>query len=330
MPTRNLLMLDFDGTITAHDTLAALVSLCIAHQPAKATKTSPPEPDRSRLLSALWDEIVRDYVADHEAHVAAYTPRAEERTTLAQELTYLESLRAVEDKSVARVGMAGFFRGMDAARMRALGGVACVRGKGIVAKDGEDGDEGEVGGGVDDGGDGVDGKGKGGAVRLRKGFLPFIAEMTSHEEWDVAVVSVNWSGEFIRGVLEAGSQYGRRVKKVVANGIGLPDGLVKGPEELGGEPLVTAGDKLRAMRSLKVGMGEQSVVYFGDSTTDLACLVEADLGVVMADDGGSKLLRTFERVGLEVLHVGVAEEGSRLVWARDFEEVLESKVMERI
>ncbi|KAK4131738.1 hypothetical protein BT67DRAFT_427122 [Trichocladium antarcticum] len=85
------------------------------------------------------------------------------------------------------------------------------------------------------------------------------------------------------------------------------------------------------MRSVVGGAGdERRVVYFGDSTTDLACLVEADLGVVMADDGESKLLKTLRRVGLEVPHVGQWEDGRRLVWARDFDEVLGSRVMEWI
>jgi hypothetical protein len=146
-------------------------------------------------------------------------------------------------------------------------------------------------------------------------------------------VSVNWCGEFIRGVVEGGCEPGpgrKRVRRVIANGIGFPDGRVEGPRELGREPLVSAGDKLRAMMSLRRGWEEEKVVYFGDSTTDLACLAEADFGVIIADDGKSKLLRTLKRVGLDVSHVGEAKEENKLVWARDFVEVLESGVMERI
>ena len=116
--------------------------------------------------------------------------------------------------------------------------------------------------------------------------------------------------------------------RVVANAV--VKGVVEGPGELGREVLVTAGDKVRAMRLLREGRDvKERVVYFGDSPTDLACLVEADWGVVIADDGGSKLLKTLERIGLEVPHVGEGRE-SRLVWARDFQEVLESGVMDEI
>ena len=116
---------------------------------------------------------------------------------------------------------------------------------------------------------------------------------------------------------------------MVANEIAFPDGRIEGPRELGGEPLVSAGDKLRAMRSLRAGTRERArVVYFGDSTTDLACLLEADLGVVMAGDADSGLLRTMRRIGLEVPHVGECAAESRLVWARDFDEVLGCKVIQ--
>ena len=114
---------------------------------------------------------------------------------------------------------------------------------------------------------------------------------------------------------------------MVSNSIAWPGGRIQGPS--GTEPLVTAGDKLRAMESLTARLKEEKVVYFGDSTTDLACLVGADLGVVMADDAESKLLRTLKRIGLDVLHVGEPwVEGRKLVWARDFDEVLQSGVME--
>ena len=151
------------------------------------------------------------------------------------------------------------------------------------------------------------------------------------EGWEVGVVSVNWSGGFIRGVVGEGCGglgLGKGMGRVVANGV--VGGVVEGPGELGREVLVTAGDKMRAMGLLREGKGEgERVVYFGDSPTDLACLLEADLGVVIADDGGSKLLKTLERIGLEVPHLGEGKDG-RLVWARDFEEVLESGVMDRI
>jgi hypothetical protein len=132
-----LLLLDFDGTITQQDTLNTLVSLAIAasdpqspapnpgpnpSSPTPATPTtttttpSQTQPQtqtqNQQHLTALWSEIVRDYVAAHEAHRAAYHTPAERRTTLGQELACLESVEHVERASVGRVGKGEGTEGM--------------------------------------------------------------------------------------------------------------------------------------------------------------------------------------------------------------------------
>ncbi|KAK3903243.1 hypothetical protein C8A05DRAFT_14785 [Staphylotrichum tortipilum] len=320
----NLLLLDFDGTITQHDTLNTLT---------EAPPTPPREPPEGALLPR-WKQIVQSYIAAHTRHSASYSPRAAARTTLAEELDYLESVRPVEAASVAQVGEAGLFS------FGCGHPCCCALRYGVGYGYDEEGCAGGGGGRQRHGG-GDDGEGEGegeGAttVTVRKGFGEFVRRMGGSEGgWEVAVVSVNWSGEFIRGVVEAGCGQDEGEKEVietlVSNSIAWPGGYVRGPRELGTEPLVTAGDKLRAMQSLttaRLGEGDK-VVYFGDSTTDLACLVAADLGVVMADDAESKLLKTLERIGFDVPHVGdPGREGSKLVWARDFEEVLRSGVMD--
>ncbi|KAH6628016.1 hypothetical protein F5144DRAFT_653786 [Chaetomium tenue] len=346
MTPPRLLLLDFDGTITQDDSLASLIALAIEalpsslspspsssppHQqnppsppttPKPTTTTDPtttnptPEttttapPTNKPALTTLWTTIVHDYLAAHAAHRASYRPLAEDRTTLPEELAFLESVAPVEQASVRRVGEAGFFRGLGEGNLEGVGGRAVRLG---------------CQGGESEGG-----------VRVRKGFGEFLGKFGGGDGrgdggkgWDVAVVSVNWSGAFIKGVVEAASGNGG-IRRVVANGIGFPGGMIEGSPELGKEPLVTAGDKLRAMESVKSGLEGEKVVYFGDSATDLACLVAADLGVVMADDGETKLLKILARIGFEVPHVQEAAEGDQLVWGRDFEEVLQSGVMERI
>ncbi|EAQ89339.1 hypothetical protein CHGG_05958 [Chaetomium globosum CBS 148.51] len=323
-----LLLLDFDGTITQDDSLASLIALAIEALPSylspspssspphqqnppspPTTITTPPHKDKPALTS-LWTAIVHDYLAAHAAHRASYRPAAEERATLAAELAFLESVAPVEQASVRRVGEAGFFRGLGEGRLEEVGRRAVRLG---------------CQGGETEGG-----------VRVRKGLGEFLGRFggggggnDDGKGWDVAVVSVNWSGAFIKGVVEAAGGNGG-IRRVVANGIGFPGGMIEGPPELGKEPLVTAGDKLRAMKSAKSGLEGEKVVYFGDSATDLACLVAADLGVVMADDGETKLLKILARIGFEVPHVQEAAESDQLVWGRDFEEVLQSGVMERI
>ena len=204
-----------------------------------------------------------------------------------------------------------------------------------------------------------------GWVRLRRGWEGAVGEVLRREFGRVGVISVAWSRGFIQSTLEAaceGSELCERVGdvRVMANEIlGDGSGMLDRYFEEEGEGsrrrrgLWTAGDKLRGMREL-VGErfsrecrerdgdgGSEEVkpwtVYVGDSPTDLACLLEADVGVCVRDDGeGSgeqKALReTLERVGVECKHVrgfvGKRERGgSRLWWAGDFEEVRVSGVL---
>ncbi|KAK4170413.1 HAD-like domain-containing protein [Cladorrhinum sp. PSN259] len=312
---QNIILFDFDGTITAHDTINVLASLATSRNP----QTAP-----------LWENIVREYVADHAKHLKTYRPEACDRTTLAQELEFLQSLGKVEQKSVGRVGGLGVFATISGEDFKAFG-------EKVVRK--HEGDENGKGGtALHEDEPRVDGEAKGeddGKVMIRKGFGKF-ADKVKERGWEFGVVSINWSREFIEGVLsrEGLEGSGSRIK---ANGIIWPGGKVEGYEDGNGrKALMTVEDKVRAMRDLVGeirgggGEGGGKVVYFGDSPTDMGCLLEADLGVVVADEDGSKLLETLRRIGLEVPHVKDFTGGERLVWSRDFEEVLRSAVIESL
>lgn len=306
---KNIILLDFDGTITSHDTINVIASLAATRNP----RAGP-----------LWDDIVAKYVADHADHLSSYKPEARDRTTLSQELEYLESLGSVEQKSVERVAGLGVFAAISGEEFKAFGeGVVdrheaegSAEGEGVAVHGDEDG-EAEEGGKK---------------VRLRRGLRGFL-DWAGERGWELGVVSINWSREFIEGVLldrEEELRGGRRIK---ANSINWPAGRVEGYDR-DKRVLMTVEDKVRAMGDL-VGeiRGEDEggkVVYFGDSTTDIGCLVEADLGVVMANEDGSKLLKTLRRVGMEVVHVKDFKGEKGLVWARDFEEVLTSRMIERL
>ena len=155
-----------------------------------------------------------------------------------------------------------------------------------------------------------------GNVKLRPGFGN-IVQAARERGWPVGVVSVNWSADFIRGAV---GDMLREDDAVIANSTREADGTICGPAALDNELLVCAPDKLRAMRQL---LQASKVVYFGDSTTDLECLVEAHRGVVMVDDEGgeSSLLRSLTRLGFEVPHV---QANKTIAWARTFGEVIES------
>lgn len=162
---------------------------------------------------------------------------------------------------------------------------------------------------------------RGGQVKIREGFGELMAR-AGEKGWDVAVVSVNWSRAFIEGALLP------HELRVVANEPGA-DGSIEGPEFLGGR--MTNGHEKRAALDDVVARGkggEGRVVYFGDSTTDMECLLRG--GIVISDDGESSLMKTLRRVGEAVPHVKEREaEPARVVWARDFREVLESGILDR-
>lgn len=215
-----------------------------------------------------------------------------------------------------------------------------------------------------------------GAVRLRPGVWGMLRGVQG-VGGRVAVVSVAWSGRFVRGVLGAAckgyrGQGGKGEGEGEGEGVRVGDVQVRANEiEGGGEGgldrvfgaeeggIWTAGDKERVMNdvvaeaaaggdcpsSLRGALKTPRTVYIGDSPTDLACLLKADVGICIRDAAMSaeqrELQGTLERVGVRCLHVGGFERGrvggeeeeeeeagarKGLWWARDFEEVCGSGV----
>ena len=77
------------------------------------------------------------------------------------------------------------------------------------------------------------------------------------------------------------------------------------------------------------------VVFVGDSATDLECLVDVGVGILIVTEGQkrSRLLMTLERIAVRVVHI--SEFGRRretdekcLFWARDFEDIIESGIVD--
>lgn len=298
-PRPLLLLLDWDGTLTTASTLPLLASVATPRAPHPA-------------LPALS----RAYARHLAAHDRAYRPARPERTTVAQELAYLDALRPVEGASVGRVEAAGLFGGV---RTRDVDAAAA---------------------------DAVAGR----AVGVRAGAAGLLGRV-QRGGGRVVVVSVAWSRRFIHGVLsgcvrrEAGGEVvvmgdvEVRANEILADGSGRLDRVFGGAD--GG--IWTAGDKGRVMEgeiAAAVGGGSSvpRTVYVGDSPTDLACLLKADVGICIRDEVMGEeqrgLRETLERVGVECLHVGAfgddrAEDGGggRLWWARDFEEVCRSGVI---
>lgn len=157
---------------------------------------------------------------------------------------------------------------------------------------------------------------KEGRIKIRRGF-PEMISLANERGWSVSVVSVNWSRAFIRGALRP------HILDVVANEFSA-DGSITGPEFIRGR-MTNVCEKRKALEHL-VKEKDGRVVYFGDSTTDMQCILGG--GVVISDQDDSSLLRTLRRVGVSVPHVGERAADVEVSWARDFQEVLKSGLLD--
>jgi thiamine phosphate phosphatase / amino-HMP aminohydrolase len=273
-------------------------------------------------LSACWDAVVAAYVADYKAHVSAYAPEAAKRRHVSDEVAFLRSQKHVETRSLRRINGCALFRGIGRDAFREAGR-ALVRD---------------------------------GTVRLRPGFHGLVKAALARGR-RVNVVSVNWSAAFIEGACGFDEGDGFRV---ISNDVRKKDGAVVGPGALTGEGLLAHRDqdqdqnqenetgdgdgdptplREQTSRNLTNSVDKRDAVqevrrrqatedtpfwYFGDSTTDMECLLEATRGVVLADDGTSTLIETLRRIGKRVPHVRDAESSDNIVWASNFEEVMNS------
>ncbi|CAK7214467.1 hypothetical protein SCUCBS95973_002156 [Sporothrix curviconia] len=351
-------ILDFDGTITVNDTVDQLANFAVAFQQAQdaqvqsARSIDDDNGDNSDNggWEARWTGIVDKYLADHKEHKAGYAPTEDARTTLDHELAFLRSLHGVDCKSIYRLREARLFAGMAPDCLYEGGRQAVERG--------------EDGGNQD----------KKHTVHLRPGFAAFLKQMSAQRKWPVSIVSVNWSDSWIRGVLRADDNdnnnksedaAGIRVfaNKVTESGAIIPnfprqDAPANHDHDHDDNvPFASCSDKVEALEAAVAAATksrpEQSaaVVYMGDSTTDLECLVHAGKnrnggggggGIAMANGDGpatSKLIQTLVRLGYTVPHVSEAErfqrprsddEGNapRLAWARDYDEIMASQILD--
>ncbi|KAK7527583.1 uncharacterized protein IWZ02DRAFT_370991 [Phyllosticta citriasiana] len=258
------LILDWDGTLTAKDTLHFLGQISAEH----AVKDAAPP-------SSSWDDIVKAYVDDLDAHVKAYRPSSSERTTIAEEKAWLTSLEDVDLRSVRRVEDAGLFTGITADTVSQ--GAAKAVGSG--------------------------------QLQLRKGWENLLFRNEGNEgilRGKISILSVNWSATFIREALLHAAYETKTLQSTLMNADGL-DGFEGSSGRLtksGEKGIRTSQDKLERMPIPHKFGGDELVIYVGDSCTDLEALLAADVGVCVRDEpmgsGQRELAETLERIGVPV------------------------------
>lgn len=173
---------------------------------------------------------------------------------------------------------------------------------------------------------------------------------------DIYILSVNWSASYIRGVLS-----GEGISTVIANDINPTDGSVNAPPAISDDiasgdwpsNLSVGSDKLSALRCLHRQQLKarpkrpREIVYFGDSITDLECLLEFGgivvspkaetaqrpdtKGTISSQAGlnGNDLLHVLRtRLIYNVPHVSEYRD-EPICWALDFSEIKESGFLQK-
>lgn len=132
-------------------------------------------------------------------------------------------------------------------------------------------------------------------VEFRPGWAKTVDFIKSRQGIQTYILSVNWSTMFIERSL---SRFSIPNLTVISNEIETRNG--KGTGNLNSPTSIydirSPNDKLMAMNSAVAS--DKKKIYIGDSLNDIACLMNADLGIIM---GGSKsFLDTCERVGISI------------------------------
>ncbi|KAG4439525.1 hypothetical protein IFR05_005010 [Cadophora sp. M221] len=252
---------------------------------------------RGKDLENDWYLLSDTYVESFSRSFHGYKPAEADRKTLSEEITYQRALKNLELWSFNHVGQSGIFKEIEDDQWREFA-------KDSLAK---------------------------GDVKVRKRFGDFVKQVNEAKAtW--GVVSVNFSGQFIRGVLAASAGAGAaEVEVEVLANHPNEEGTLLGPN--GGPVMATSDAKLAAMKDLlqkwrsdsKTGFSK--VVYIGDSGTDIECLTaEGVTGIAMSNDGKGRLMDTLNRIGHSPVHVSSQQEGKSpsLYWARNFEEIINS------
>ncbi|KAJ9603949.1 hypothetical protein H2200_011471 [Cladophialophora chaetospira] len=256
------IILDWDGTVTTHDTLHIVAA--IGYERNQHLNLTP------------WDQIVQAYISNYTQHEESYRPARLDRKTIAQESAWLASLTDVEARSVKTARDAGIFTGVTNKDIYLGAEHAILNNK----------------------------------IQLRDGWKDIFA-MASHPGNDMAnqspvsIISVNWSGTFVRACLSAGLRDSPPMRGTADSIPIFSNHLLLDPSggDSEGPGIRTSADKLDAFQKLR-DSGSGPVFYVGDSPTDFDCLLAADVGFCVRDEpigsGQANLKESLERVGVQV------------------------------
>lgn len=144
----------------------------------------------------LWETCCQKYFSEVGNHPNIKVLQ-EKRTTINEEIWYQRSLRVIEEASVARVGQSGIFKGVTPWVWREAGWQEC----------------------------------KNSRVKIASGFRALVERVQGQGgRW--GIVSVNWSQDFIKGVLgfALGGDMAAAAVPVLSNRVIGETGFIVGPK----------------------------------------------------------------------------------------------------
>ena len=328
------LFLDWDGTITAKDTTHLIARVGSSHQQQRLIE------NQDFSFRDPWDDLVQAYSDDFHRHQNAYQPQALQRKSISEEQEWLESLSTIEARSIQRVEESGIFKGVTQSELHCAGSKAVEDGS-LHLRDGWDKLL------------TVD------TEHLATDSYEKNAKSRGDSELSTFFISVSWSKSFIEGALQHASKNPHATSAspqcdpwflqrtvfwklaIYANeidGIGRAEGSTGLMHSVWEPNIRTSKDKLLTAQEIQrekedLYVDPPYVVYVGDSTTDLECLLSADLGICIRDQpmrsGQQSLAQTLTRLGLETKHVtemenlgeGAEERQQGIYWAHNLGEV---------
>lgn len=273
-------ILDWDGTITRRDTLDALVSIA-----ASAKPDSP--------VHEEWKRVSEAYMTHYTEALGQLAPDGRLPTTVQEERRLLQSLKSVEQASLARVSASGIFADLTQ-KLLEEGASNVINSK---------------------------------KVEIRNGFADFLQSKQTRSHDTLDLLSVNWSRHFISSCLKAAgvsidksSIYANELDGIESNHVS--QGKIS-PENGSEMTIISSSDKLEYLTHLRE-QDNRPIIYMGDSWTDIECLLEADLGIcIRGEPIGSpqkKLAERLESLGVHCPHLSDWREADewQVVWAKDF------------
>jgi phosphoserine phosphatase len=189
----------------------------------------------------------------------------EKRNTIPAQLDFLQSLDEVEMKSQKRIEEGELFVGFDPIAMKERAATQ---------------------------------------VKLRPGFREMMAK-EEIKKLEMHIISVHWSAQFISAALQ-GSAASR---SICANEIEIDPSTGKGTGRLtkskdageseGRYGIRIAQHKVKEMKRILAtrNRGDIMTIYAGDSNTDLAALLEANVGLILGNNKGFR--ETLTRLGFD-------------------------------